>query len=261
MARDESSGMVSKDRSRFAFKLQRAVSNPRAVAPYARRWARNVGLRLQSADHIAYYKGVMRSNIGQGAEVAVGSMSHELWIKHGQEQFQYLVTHGLGRDMRMLEIGCGNLRAGRLFIDYLAVGHYHGVDISPEILTAAAETVTNYGLQSRHPRLTLVPDLKLGFLPDNTFDVVHAHSVFSHSPVDVIEECLANVGRVLAPSGFFDFTYHATDGPEYDVLREDFYYRTKTLLGLAASHGLRGQPMEDWRARHVQSKLSVIRAA
>jgi SAM-dependent methyltransferase len=216
---------------------------------------------MHSADHIAYYRGVMRSNIGDGAEVAVGSMSHELWVEHGEEQFQYLVTHGLRRDMRMLEIGCGNLRAGRLFIDYLGVGHYHGVDISPEILTAAAETVTSYRLQSRRPRITLVSDLELGFAPDHRFDVVHAHSVFSHSPVDVIEQCLANVGRVLAPSGFFDFTYHATEGPEYHVLHEDFYYRTDTLVELAVSHGLRAQPMEDWRARHVQSKLRVIRAS
>ena len=33
--------------------------------------------------------------------------------------------------MRMLEIGCGNLRAGRLFIDYLDAGDYYGIDISP----------------------------------------------------------------------------------------------------------------------------------
>ena len=37
----------------------------------------------------------------------------------------------------MLEIGCGNLRAGRLFIDYLDAGNYYGIDISPDILLAA----------------------------------------------------------------------------------------------------------------------------
>ena len=39
--------------------------------------------------------------------------------------------------MRMLEIGCGNLRAGRLFIDHLDAGDYYGTDISPDILLAA----------------------------------------------------------------------------------------------------------------------------
>ena len=60
--------------------------------------------------------------------------------------------------------------------------------------------------------------------------MVHAHSVFSHSPIEVIDECLANVGRVMRPDGVFDFTFCRTEGPEHQVLREDFYYRTETLL-------------------------------
>ena len=34
-----------------------------------------------------------------------------------------------------------------------------------------------------------VRDLRFALLPDAMFDVVHAHSVFSHSPLHVIEEC------------------------------------------------------------------------
>jgi predicted TPR repeat methyltransferase len=88
------------------------------------------------------------------------------------------------------------------------------------------------GLQGRLPTLTPVRDLKLAFLPDAHFDVVHAHSVFSHSPLPVIEECLAHVGRVLASGGWFDFTFDRTEGEEHHVLHEDFYYRTETLVAL-----------------------------
>jgi hypothetical protein len=41
------------------------------------------------------------------------------------------------------------------------------------------------GLQQRLPTLTPVRDLTLRFLPAAHFDVVHAHSVFSHSPLPV----------------------------------------------------------------------------
>ena len=41
--------------------------------------------------------------------------------------------------------------------------------------------------------------------------MVHAHSVFSHSPLHVIDECLAHVGRVLAPDGWFTAA-HFRDG-------------------------------------------------
>ena len=64
---------------------------------------------------------------------------------------------------------------------------------------------------------------------------MHAHSVFSHSPLHVIEECFAHVGRILAPGGWFDFTFDRTEGKEHQVLREDFYYRTETLIDLAAT--------------------------
>ncbi|HZC40537.1 MAG TPA: methyltransferase, partial [Streptosporangiaceae bacterium] len=92
------------------------------------------------------------------------------------------------------------------------------------------------------------------------FTVVHAHSVFSHSPIDVIDECLAHVGRVMTRDGIFDFTFNRTDGTEHQVLREDFYYRTETLLELAAKHGLDAQFMADWEELpHEQSKIRVTR--
>ena len=113
-------------------------------------------------------------------------------------------------------------------------------------------------LQKRLPTLTPVRDLTLRFLPDAHFDVVHAHSVFSHSPLPVIEECLANVGRVLAPGGWFDFTFDRTEGEEHQVLREDFYHRTETLVALAEKHGLRARFMDDWEELpHGQSKIRV----
>jgi SAM-dependent methyltransferase len=110
------------------------------------------------------------------------------------------------------------------------------------------------------PHLVLVDDLRLAFLPGEHFDVVHAHSVVSHSPMSVIDECLAHVGRVLKPDGWFDFTFDRTEGEEHHVLREDFYYRTQTLVALAHRHGLDARFMDDWeRLPHKQSKLRVTR--
>jgi SAM-dependent methyltransferase len=120
--------------------------------------------------------------------------------------------------------------------------------------------VAQYGLQAKLPHLTLVRDLRLEFLPSAQFDVVHAHSVFSHSPIHVIDECLAHVGRVLTPGGFFDFTFDRTEGAEHQVLREDFYYRTRTLTDLAERHGLRATFQADWETLpHDQSKIRVTR--
>jgi SAM-dependent methyltransferase len=253
--------VTAKDRSRLGFKIRYAATHPGHIVPYTRRRARDAFLWLGTRDHVSYYRAVMASDAARSREGAVGSKTHDSWLKIGQMQFDYLLGHGLKPDMRMLEIGCGNLRAGRLFIDYLDSGNYYGIDISPEILLAAQDTVAEYGLQAKLPHLTMVRDLRFAFLPDGQFDVIHAHSVFSHSPIEVIDECLAHVGRVMAPGGFFDFTFDRTEGPEHQVLREDFYYRTETLTALAASHGLRAAFMADWEELpHEQSKMRITRS-
>ena len=252
--------MHAKDRSRLVFKVGYAARHPDKIVPHARRLARDAMLRLKYPDHVSYYRAVMKADTAQSAEAAVGGRTHEEWLRVGRMQFDYLIAHGLKPGMRMLEIGCGNLRAGRLFIDYLEPGDYYGLDISPDILLAAQRTLASENLQEKLPYLTLVEDLTLSFLPSDSFDVVHAHSVFSHSPVDVIEQCLAHVGRVLKPDGFFDFTFDRTEGTEHHVLREDFYYRTSTLAELAGKYGLTARFMDDWEELpHLQSKMRLTR--
>ncbi|MFJ8000806.1 class I SAM-dependent methyltransferase [Streptomyces sp. NPDC096310] len=246
------------NRASLGHRVGYALRHPGRVPGFLARAARDTWLRHRSPDHIAYYRAVMRSDTRADPDAAVGSASHERWLALGAMQFDYLVGHGLRPEHRMLEIGCGNLRAGWRFIGHLEPAHYYGIDISPDILAAAQDTVVAKELQERLPTLTPVRDLKLTFLPDARFDVVHAHSVFSHSPLPVIEECLANVGRVLAPGGWFDFTFDRTEGEEHQVLREDFYYRTETLVALAGKYGLSARFMADWEElAHGQSKIRV----
>ncbi len=256
----DSYAVSAHDRSRLSYKFGYALRHPGRVLPYARRRSRDALIGFKSSDHVSYYRAVMKSDAARSNEGAVGSKTRDSWLKIGQLQFDYLVQHGLQPGDRMLEIGCGNLRAGRLFIEYLDPGNYYGIDISPDILLAAQGTIDEFGLQGKLPHLTLVRDLKLQFLPAERFTVVHAHSVFSHSPVEVIDECLAHVGRVMRPDGVFDFTFDRTDGPEHQVLREDFYYRTETLIVLANARGLDAEFMTDWEELpHRQSKIRVTR--
>ncbi|WFB07312.1 class I SAM-dependent methyltransferase [Streptomyces sp. LX-29] len=246
------------DRARLGHRIRHASRHPDRVVPYLRRLGRDWRLRLTTRDHVAYYRAVMKADTARSPSAAVGSATEERWLALGELQFDYLLRHGLSPKDRMLEIGCGNLRAGWRFIDYLRPGHYHGIDISPEILFAAADTLAERGLQSKVPHLTLVRDLRLSALPAGYFTVVHAHSVFSHSPIEVVDECLRNIARVMAPRAFFDFTFNRTEGEHHHVLREDFYYRADTLTELAASHGLWARVMEDWeRMPHKQSKIRV----
>jgi SAM-dependent methyltransferase len=238
--------------------VRHAVKYPERVRRYLRRYRRDVMLRVRHRDHLAYYGAVVSDDIEHGHELAVSNSDRSQWRKYGKLQFDYLKRHGLEPHHRILEIGCGNLRAGWMFIDYLDAGNYYGVDISNDVLFAAQDTVVRQGVADKLPYLTLVKDMRFAFFPDAVFDVVHAHSVFSHSPLDVIEECFANIGRVMKPTGFFDFTFNRTDGKEFSRLREDFYYNTETLLAAAERHRLKACFMTDWETlNHLQSTIRV----
>lgn len=89
---------------------------------------------------------------------------------------------------------------------------------------------------------------------------MNANSVFTHCALPVIDECFAHVGRIMAPGGIFDFTFYRTEDVEYQVHREDFYYRADTLIGLARQYGLKAQLMDDWHDPYDhQPKIRLTR--
>ncbi|HVS67957.1 MAG TPA: class I SAM-dependent methyltransferase [Mycobacteriales bacterium] len=247
-----------RDRRSVAGALRQASRYPQRAKWYLRRLRRNAKLRLRHHDHLSYYGAVVDDLVVQGKATAVGTDITARSRRVGKLQFDYLREHGLQPHHRVLEIGCGNLRAGWRLIRYLDPGNYYGLDISQQVLFAAQQTVADRGLTAKLPYLVLVRDQRFTLLPDATFDVVHAHSVFSHAPLDVIEDCFAHVGRIMKPDGFFDLTFKRTEGKEYGKLREDFYFRTETLIDAAARHGLAARFMDDWEAiGHSQSKIRV----
>ena len=252
---------MADDRYRLTYRIRYAIRHPDRIRPFLRRAWRDLRFRLVGRrDHVSYYREVMRADVAASPKKAVGSVNEERWLALGKLQFDYLVEHGLRPEHDLLEIGCGNLRAGWRLIDYLESGRYAGIDISPDILLSANRTVVERGLQSSEPRLRLVDDLTFDWLPGARYDVIHAHSVFSHCPLEVIEECFAHVGRILRPNGWFDLTFNATAGKEHHVLREDYYYRPATLIELAKQHGLEATFQDDWEGRHKQSKLRLRHA-
>lgn len=96
------------------------------------------------------------------------------------------------------------------------------------------------------------------FLPDESFDVIHAHSVFTHTRADVIAQCFRSVARILKQDGFFDLTY--LEGDTFSFADEDFSYPTGMLLDMAAGHGLEGSVMTDWEyADHKKLRLRRTR--
>ena len=175
-------------------------------------------------------------------------------------QFSYLVTHGLRPGHRILDIGCGNLRAGWRLMQYLDTSNYYGVDISPDILLAALKEVRRSALAAQVSTPRARERLAFEFLPDQAFDVIHAHSVFTHTRADVIDRCFASAARILKPDGFFDLTY--LEGDTFSLIDEDFCYPTENAAGNGGESSVRSDPDDRLGlSTHRQHKLRLRRRA
>jgi hypothetical protein len=122
-------------------------------------------------------------------------------------QFNLMTYLGLREFHYLLDVGCGSLRAGRLFIPYLLPQRYYGIE--PEAWLIEEGIQNELGreiLQIKQPVFSHDSDFDcLRF--NQKFDFVLAQSVFSHASQLQIRECLAKVEKCLQPTGVVAATF------------------------------------------------------
>ena len=129
-----------------------------------------------------------------------------LWEEVGALQAKFLVEQGLRPEHRLLDVGCGSLRAGVHFVRYLEPGGYFGIDASPELLAAGAFELERLGLGVKKPRLLCNAEFAVESFGEQ-FDYAIAHSLFPHLTINDILVCLLRVGGALRPGGRFYATF------------------------------------------------------
>jgi SAM-dependent methyltransferase len=156
-------------------------------------------------------------------------------------QFALLALLGLREHHHLLEIGCGSLRAGRLFLVYLEPGRYHAVEPERWLIDAAIDNEIGRDLvRLKRPVFDHGRDFRFGVF-GRKFDFVVAGSVFSHAAPAQIRACLGEAARVLAPDGLFLASW--LEGPSDSTNEEWIYperaaYTAAFLRRAAAEAGL-----------------------
>jgi len=116
-------------------------------------------------------------------------------------QFTLLFRAGLRETDKFLDLGCGSLRGGRLFIPYLRPGHYFGVEPNEWLVQEGLERELGADVvRVKRPTFSATDDFDLAALGER-FDFVLAQSVFSHTFRDLTLRGLTAVGECLAGGG------------------------------------------------------------
>ncbi len=122
-------------------------------------------------------------------------------------QFNLLTYLGLTENHFLLDIGCGSLRAGRLFIPYLRPGHYFGIEPVEWLLQAGVDhEVGRSQIEIKRPSFNSNSEFRLSEF-QRDFDFLMAQSIFSHTSQDQIRACLAEAKKVMRPDAIFTASY------------------------------------------------------
>lgn len=183
------------------------------------------------------------------------------WDEIGQLQLDFLVAHGLMPHHRLLDVGCGSLRAGVKLVRYLDAGHYAGMDLHESLLDAGYDIeFSKEGLRHKLPRSNLWANGEFDFsCCPMQIDFALAQSVFTSLPLNFLRVCLERLPAFVPPGGKFFVSileipddhpthkpYRHPSGLISHGTREPYHYRFADIEYCCRSLPWRALNVGDW---------------
>jgi hypothetical protein len=127
--------------------------------------------------------------------------------KAGREQLAYLLLAGLNHDSRLVDVGCGVLRAGYWLIHFLDPGCYFGIEPHTERLGMGINIILEPEvLKAKRPRFDTNPHFDTSVFGEK-FDFFLAYSIWTHASKRQIQTMLDSFLRDSTEAGIFLTTY------------------------------------------------------
>lgn len=171
----------------------------------------------------------------------------ELYDVMGAMQFNLLTFLGLREHHYLLDIGCGSLRVGRLFIPYLLKGRYYGIEPDKWLVQEGIENELGRDLvRIKQPVFSYDDNFALTVF-DRQFDFIIAQSIFTHASQSQIRRCLSEAKKVMQSQAVFvaNFIQGAQNysGDEW-VYPDAVTYTLERMISLAEEQDLVCYPIE-----------------
>lgn len=156
-------------------------------------------------------------------------------------QFNLLTFLGLRQDHFLLDIGCGSLSAGKLFITYLLPGHYFGIEPEQWLIEEGINNELGRDIINiKAPVFSNDSNFTCTAF-DQKFDFVLAYSIFTHASQEQITRCISQVKECMKPTSIFVANF--ISGQENYTGNDWVYpgcisYTSTHMVELVVEHGL-----------------------
>jgi SAM-dependent methyltransferase len=172
------------------------------------------------------------------------------FVALGNQVVDLLREHAdLGRDSRVLDIGCGYGRLPHALRRHGFAGEYVGIDVLKRPVRWCERRLGDDRFRFRHVDLRndrynpkgelTVSELDLG---DERFDVIAAFSVFTHMWPEDVDAYLRTIARALAPGGRAAATFFLLDAEPQKLAAAD---RVAVTMPFEREAGCRYQSEEN----------------
>lgn len=176
-------------------------------------------------------------------------------------QFNLLTTLGLRENNFLLDIGCGSLRGGRLFIPYLLPNRYFGIEPEQWLIDDGIKNnLGNDMLEIKHPKFSNDANFNLSIF-NQTFDFILAQSIFSHASQNQIKRCLSEANKIMLPNSIFVATFFAgttNNESEKWLYPECGTYTLDFIISLIEDQGLFGKLLK-WYHPNGQTWIAIVK--
>ena len=176
-------------------------------------------------------------------------------------QFNLLTSIGLRESHKLLDIGCGSLRAGKLFIPYLLPRHYFGIEPEQWLLDEGIDFEIGADLiKIKQPTFSNDRDFTCTIFGEK-FDFLLAQSIFTHASQNQIRQCMSQAHRSMDSDSVFVATFieGTKDYSEEEwIYPENVTYTTHCLKQIARDCGLILKTLE-WPYPGQQTWIAMVK--
>ena len=159
----------------------------------------------------------------------------------GAQQFCVMFNLGLREQHKLIDLGCGSLRGGRLFIPYLNPGNYYGIEPNATLVSDGLQNELGHSiLRIKQPHFYDFDDFEMSKIGIEAGFIL-AQSILSHSGVDIVEKILHEASHTLTKNGKFVATFfEGAEGKKRGWLGHDITtYTIRFMKFMAKKNGLK----------------------